>query len=378
MKALIIHAGLPKTGTSALQVFLARGHDALRRQSFDYFKLGDFKKAGAGQITSGNGSLVARSLLAKDDPSGGAAPDQSLAALDKAIAASDCETGLLSSEYFAHCAPERLKSWTAGLREAGITPKFLYFIRAQDQLLSSMYVQYVKRSHCRETPEAYAARMYREVPYLKHASFHKTQLDIFGPGNVICRVYERAVQTPDGLATSFLEAIGADPAGLAGQTQNVNLGMTPAELAIMRELNKYRPHTRLSDQLAQNAGIAGITARGEVYRILPPEMVAEIHSYFAAENAEMAKLCFAGEAMFPASPRANAPTANLDEFSPHDLVNVLGGLLVRYDERIAHLESLLDQEAHRPWRRLARRFTAASAGVIRRQSRTSSWTTAEG
>jgi len=363
MKVLIIHAGLPKTGTSALQVFLARGHEALRRQSFDYFKLGDFKKAGAGQISSGNGFLIARSLLPAADSGAAPNPAQHLAALNRAIAASDCETGLLSSEYFAHCAPERLNAWAAGLREAGITPKFLYFIRAQDQLLSSMYVQYVKRSHCRETPEAYAARTYRDAPYLKHASFYQAQLDIFGPGNVICRVYEHAVKTPNGLARTFLEAIGADPAGFPGETQNINLGLTPAELAIMRELNKYRPHTRLSDQLVHNAGMAGTAACGEVYRILPPAMVAEIRSYFAAENAAMADLCFNGVEMFPAGQLANAPVANLDEISSQDLVNVLGGLLVRYDERIAHLESELNGSASRPWNRLVRKLAAAQTAL---------------
>jgi hypothetical protein len=363
MKLLIIHAGLPKTGTSALQVFLARSHEALRRQSFDYFRLGEFKKAGAGQISSGNGFLVARSLLALGDPSAATNPDQHLAALNRAIAASACETGLLSSEYFAHCPPERLKPWVASLRDAGITPKILYFIRAQDQLLSSMYVQYVKRSHCRETPEAYAARTYRDVPYLKHASFYQTQHDIFGPGNVVCRVYEHAVNTPNGLARTFLEAIGADPAGFPGETQNINLGLTPAELAIMRELNKYRPHSRLSDQLVQNAGMAGTASCGEVYRILPPAMVAEIRGYFASENAAMAKLCFDGAEIFPAAPLSNTPVANLDEISSHDLVNVLGGLLVRYDERIAHLESELNRSASRPWNRLVRKLAAAQTAL---------------
>jgi hypothetical protein len=364
MKNLIIHPGLPKTGTSALQVFLARNHAALRRQSIDYFQLGEFDKGGAGQISSGNGFFIARSLLPEGDQAATEHPKSHLAALTRAIAASDCETGLLSSEYFVHCDPSALQTWVEELRAAGIRPKLAYFIRAQDQLVSSMYVQYVKRSHCRETPEAYAARTYRGLPCLKHASFYKIQLGIFGDGNVTVRVYEDAIKTKNGLCLAFLDAIGADPAGLLFDMRDVNLGLSPGQLAIMRQLNKYRPHTRLSDQLVHNAGMAGAAA-GEIYNLLPPAMTAEIQDYFAAENAEIAKLCFNGSTLFPAGDRANAEAANLDEIPTQELVNVLGGLLVRYDERIADLEAQLRHAANRPWRRLARKLATASFAAFR-------------
>jgi hypothetical protein len=364
MKHLIIHAGLPKTGTSALQVFLAGNHSHLRRQSIDYFQLGEFEKGGAGQISSGNGFHIARSLLPAGDGSATKHPELHFAALNKAIAASPCETGLLSSEYFADCDPARLQNWVAGLAAAGITAKLVYFIRAQDQLVSSMYVQYVKRSHCRETPEGYAGRVYRTVPYLKHASFYKTLRAIFGAENITCRVYEAAMKTRNGLCLDFLAAIGASPLGLSSDTRDVNLGLSGAQLAIMRELNKYRPHTRLSDQMVHNAGMAGAAA-GETYNLLSPAMTAEIRAYFAAENAEIAALVFDGADPFPAGARDRAEIADLDEIPARELVNVLGGLLVRYDERIAHLEAHLQHAANRPWRRLARKLAAASRGVAR-------------
>jgi len=357
MKRLIVHAGLPKTGSTALQVFLARNHAALRRQSFDYFRLGAFDEGRAGKISSGNGFLIARSLLPEGDPNAAETPAAHLAALTRAIAASPCETGLLSSEYFAHCDPARLQTWVAGLRAAGCRIQLIYFIREQTQALSSMYVQYVKRSHCREAPEDYVARTYRDVPFLKYASFHASQCDIFGPDNIICHTYESALAAPGGLCAAFLSAIGADAASLPMPAETVNTGLTTSELAIMRELNKYRPHTRISDQLLDNARQAGTAQAGETYAFLPPALRREIETYFAAENTELARRVFGLDTLYPPTPLSNAPV-EIGEFSQTDLVNVLGGLLIRYDERLAHLESQLARRT--PLKRLIRKLTPAA------------------
>jgi len=359
MKALVIHAGLPKTGSTALQVFLARNHAALRRQSFDYFRLGEFKEGSAGKISSGNGFLVARSLLPPGDGSATTNPASHLAALTRAIAASPCETGILSSEYFAHADTARLTDWVTALRAAGLRVRLMYFIRDQVQALSSMYVQFVKRSHCRETPEAYVARNFRDIPFLKHASFHKGQCEIFGADNVVCQTYEAATASPGGIGASFLRAIGADPSAMQVDTETVNTGLNPAELAIMRELNKFRPHTRLSDQLIENARQAGNAFAGETYAFLPPDLVREIETFFAAENAELARTCFGRETLFPAIPLGGAPV-EIGEFSRTDIVNVLGGLLIRYDERLAYLESQLAASRTTPLKRLVKKLAPAA------------------
>jgi hypothetical protein len=359
MKTLVVHAGLPKTGSSALQVFLARNHDALRRQSFDYLQLGDFQAGRAGKISSGNGFLVAQSLIAPGNPSAAETPALHLAALNRAIAASPSETGIISSEYFPESDPARMKAWAASLAEMGIRVRMMYFIRAQSQALCSMYVQYVKRSHCRETPEAYVRRTYRGVPYLKYASFYQTQSDCFGSENVICATYESALNAPGGLCAAFLAAIGADPSGLPSAPEIVNAGLSPAELAIMRELNKFRPHTRISDQLDHNARQAGNAHAGEPHAFLPPALCDEIDDFFAAENAELARRYFGREALFPDTAIPNTPM-QIGDFSQTDLVNVLGGLLIRCDERIAYLESQLAAPRGGRLKRLIRKLAPAS------------------
>lgn len=356
MKDLIIHSGLPKTGTSALQVFFARNHAAFRQKSVDYFRLGDFAAAANGGISAGNAMSLATALLPENHREAASSPAQHFATLTRAIAASPCQTGLLSSEFFADADPGRMHAWVKNLKAAGLTVRSVYFIRAQTQLLSSMYVQYVKRSLCRETPEAYVERTYRATPYLKHASFYKTHAEIFGAGNVTIRLYEDGLKT--GLIKTFLEAACISAEKLDTAIPAINSGLSPAELAIMRELNKFRPHTRLSDVLVHNARLAGTASPGETYAFLPPGLAAEIEAYFAAENAELAKLYFGREHLFPARSPANSP-GKIGEFSQTDLVNVLGGLLVRYDERLADLESQLAAARATPFRRLARAVARA-------------------
>jgi hypothetical protein len=336
MKTLIVHGGIPKTGTSSLQVFLARNRDALRGKGVDYLPIGDFASGGAGLISTGNGVFVARSLLPEGDPSSLGDPALHLAEFSRAMAASDCETAMLSSEYFANADPARLKAWVAGLRATGITARMVYFIRAQDQLVSAMYTQFVKRSMCQETADEFAARVYKTRPHLRHASFHAGRCEAFGAENVACRIYEDTLCAPNRLYLTFLAAAGVDPAGLDFGIEDVNTGLSAAEVAIMRALNKYRPPMRFSDLLVHNARLAGMVP-GAVHRLLSPAMAAEINAYFAPENAELARRCFGRETLFPRMEAADAAAS--DTVSLAEAIDVLGGLLVRYDERLTALEA---------------------------------------
>jgi hypothetical protein len=338
MKTLIIHGGIPKTGTSSLQVFFARNRANLLERGVDYLPIGDFSSGNAGLISTGNGVLVARSLLPDGDPSSLDDPRLHLDDFAHAAAASPWEILLLSSEYFANADPVRLKNWVDDLRAQGIAAKLVYFIRSQDQLISAMYTQFVKRSACRETPDEFAARVYKLRPHLRHASFHAGRSAAFGAENVECRIYEETLRRPKGLFLMFLEAARIDPAGLNFELDDVNTGLPAAEIAIMRSLNKYRPEMRFSDLLVKNARLAGVEA-GNLHRLLSPEMLSEIRAFFAHENTELARRCFGRDQLFP--PSADAGPAASGTVSLEEAIDVLGGLLVRYDERLTSLETAL-------------------------------------
>jgi hypothetical protein len=344
MKTLIIHGGLPKTGTSSLQVFFARNRGNLLARGVDYLPIGDFSSGSAGLISTGNGVFVARSLLPDGDPSNVDDPKLHLDAFAQSAMASAEDILLLSSEYFANADPARLKLWVEALRGQGIAARLIYFVRAQDQLLSAMYTQFVKRSHCQETADEFAARVYKDRPHLRHASFHAGRCAAFGDGNVECLIYEETLLRPKGLFLMFLEAARINPAGLDFAFDDVNTGLSAVEIAIMRRLNKYRPEMRFSDLLVKNARLAGMEP-GNVHRLLSAEMLREIRTFFAAEKAELARRCFGREQLFPYG--ADAGPVATASISLEEAIDVLGGLLVRYDERLTALESALARLANR-------------------------------
>jgi hypothetical protein len=371
MNKLYIHAGLPKTGSSALQVFLARNADALRIDGIDYLAIGEFAEGAAGKISSGNGAHIARGLLPDGDVNRQDVAASHLTALLGAMASSACETGLMSGEFFASADPVRLRDFVTMLRAQGATPVLVYFVRAQDQMLASMYVQDVKRGCCRQTPEENVRGRYRSEPYLLHATFYKTMRDIFGADHVICRVYEECLDRPDGLRLALMEAVGATTTQGAPGIAQINTGLSAAEIAVMRSLNKYRPRMQFSDLLVENSRQAGRTASGQTHHILQPTLVAEVNRYFAAENAELAQLVFHRDELFPPPSRLNSEPLSLEDISSQELVDILGGLLVRYDDRLTQLEHRLGRESI--WARLRRRlaalqFASAAPAGYRRQS----------
>ena len=100
MKKLYVHAGMPKCGTSALQVFWAQNSDELRRNGIDYLSLGDLSAATAGEITSGNAGPLARSMYPTEHSAKKGSKKSHIDELIKSILNSPCEQLLISSELF--------------------------------------------------------------------------------------------------------------------------------------------------------------------------------------------------------------------------------------------------------------------------------------
>jgi hypothetical protein len=346
LKELVFHIGTPKTGSSALQVFLARNRQNLLNQKVDYLPIGEIALGAAGKVSSGNGAFLSRSVLPPGAPARIAEGEKVVRECLEAVQNSNADLGIISSELFVYADAEALSAIIAELRKMGVVPRCFYFIRSQVQCLASIYMQQVKRHGCTEQPVEYIGRAYKQIHFLRHHSFYRAQCALFGASNVLCRTYDAAIEAKKGLFHAMLNALSVSSDGLDFAIEDVNTSISARELSIMLLLNRFRPRMRFSDAVIENAAQFGSAASGQVHNILPRALVAEMDRFFAQENAKVASEYFHREELFSAVPLPGEHQGvSVDDLSTSDLIAFFGGLLVRYDDRLAALEARLAKQS---------------------------------
>jgi len=345
LKELIFHIGTPKTGSSALQVFLAKNRQNLLTKHVDYFSIGEIALGAAGKVSSGNGAYLSRCVLRAGAPARIVAGERHIREFFDAVQSSNADVGIISSELFADAEDEALSAIITQLREMGIVARCFYFVRRQVQCLASAYMQQVKRHGCTEQPADYVRRAYKHIRFLRHHSFYREQCDLFGLPNVMCRTYETAIATKNGLLNAMMNALNIDSEGLDFEVNDVNTSISTRELSIMLLLNRFHPRMKFSDMVIENATQFGSAASGQVHNFLPRALVEEVDRYFADENADIARKYFHRAQLFAPLVLPSEPQAvSVDDLSMPDLIAFFGGLLVRYDERLAALEERLTKQ----------------------------------
>lgn len=343
MNRLIFHIGIPKTGSSALQVSLAKNADALEALSIDYLKIGDFALGAAGRISSGNGAHLARSLLPARTPSRMPDAELHITQFFATVAASKCEIGIVSSELFVGADREMFRDVIRRLRIRGIKPEFFYYVRAQEELLCSGYLQQIKRHACTDTPEQYVKRTYRSIPYLKYHSFYRSLCEAAGSENVHCLRYEASAVGGPSIYEVFLREFGINSARMDLNTPAVNTGISAQEAALMLAVNRFRPRMRFSDLVVENSLQSGSPGIEPIYRLLSPDLVSEIREYFATENSRLSTECFGTPDPFiKPNLEYDCQSLGLDIVCQDDVIGFFGGLMVRFDERLSRLEQRIN------------------------------------
>lgn len=171
MKRIFLHCGMPKTGSSALQVQMAQSRASLLSHGYNYLPIGDIKQAEQGQITSGNGAFLARAYLSPEHPANLTARRGELTdEFRREIARAECNV-ILSSEFFSATPRPLLSQLAAELSDLGEVT-FIFFVREQLNALASSYIQQVKRHMLTQYPDEFFARWdgYKS-PLMYHSYF---------------------------------------------------------------------------------------------------------------------------------------------------------------------------------------------------------------
>ncbi len=347
LKELIFHIGSPKTGSSALQVFLAKNRKNLLENDVDYLPIGEIALGAAGKVSSGNGAFLSRCFLPEEATARIVDGERHMNEFFEAVENSDARVGIVSSELFMGADAAATSLLIDRLRKLGITARCFYYIRSQVQFLASSYMQVVKRHGCTEWPVDYVGREYKRRRFLRHHSFYLGQCELYGRPNVMCRTYESAIEAPHGLFRGMLESLSIASDNVDFDIPDINTSISTRDLCIMLLMNRFHPRMKFSDMVIENAVQFGSAASGQIHNFLPHTLVEDITRFFAQENAAMAKEVFHREELF--SPQAlpdEREHVSIDSLTIPDLIGFFGGLLVRYDERLVALENRMTKLAN--------------------------------
>jgi len=215
---VIIHAGTPKTGTTAIQGFFAHNSDRL----LDEFGI-RYPSKGRGAVRRAHHNIAYQYggayLRGKFDPRKGGLRE----ALAEALS-SKAEVCLLSSEAFYHVAQRGLRQLARDL--ADYQTIVVLYLRRQDAYLQSGYQQVFKLGGTLELPVEFCTRKLSIGRYDKHVErFHVA----FGSSNVLVRRFETRASGFD-VRRDICDLLGLEFAKLrlakqAPQSSNSTLGL---------------------------------------------------------------------------------------------------------------------------------------------------------
>lgn len=339
MKELWIHAGLPKTGTSALQVFFAQKMQELKDIGLDYMELIDISDAKRGNITSGNGENFARSMLNSNHEA--YIDDINGAILKKffdKIENSKFNKLLLSSEYFNIIPINNIENLKNMLSQKGVILKFIYYVRRQDQFLMSAYMQRVKNHGYKETPDKFILENYKNIFFLNYYTLSKTYQDILGKDNLYVYTYETTKNNSKGIIGHFLEKILKKTPDFVDTIPPINTSPNLLELKLLLSINKFNPRNSLSNIVIKNSVALDNSTNYQIHNIIPNNIIKEILEYFRLENEKFFSEFASNEAFDKPKEFEDIDLDNI-EITQKEMIDVFAGLFVELDKKIALLEN---------------------------------------
>ncbi|TVP71119.1 MAG: hypothetical protein EA339_11000 [Rhodobacteraceae bacterium] len=244
MKALI-HIGIPKSGTSSIQAFLALNRDALAAQGVLYAR---FNPTHGSQF-----ELPVTALEACGDTVGpelerrrlgfASRADQSTYVaryrdfLDRRLQTAIQPLFIASSEHI-HAwidTPERIAALDAFLRQRFTEVQYLVYLRPQDELIASSYSEAVRRGASYDF-QTHLTKYNR----LNHWQRLKPWRAVVGRSRLSVRLTCRDALAGGALVADFCTAAGIELAGLR-IPKRANTALSQGELALRRYLNRQLP-----------------------------------------------------------------------------------------------------------------------------------------
>jgi hypothetical protein len=288
MATIYLHIGHRKTGTTAIQQFIATNRQVFRRNDF-FAPVSEIHGAMRHDlaVSAGFGPTLDDLRAALK----GQSAEELYAELDRQIAEAGARNVIVSSEAFAD--PGEGGADTCRVLKTllpGHEFRILIYLRRQDLALESRYKQYVKvwRKGPLKSLEEYLAT--QELDYFEGL---RPWADAFGAEKIIVRPYERR-QMPNGIFADFCEALGIPFAdGTFALPDDQNISMSARSLRVILALFRVPMPPRLRKMI--NIWVRSAFDGKKRYRVRPdnslmsPQERRAVLSRFEASNAEVAR-----------------------------------------------------------------------------------------
>ena len=319
---IILHIGTWKTGSSAVQVFMARNADLLAQQ-------GVFLSS---MVHEENGhTLLFRYATCKGPER------EALVAELQAIAERHPDGRvIISSEHFWPLSADEIEDLAATLHRVSNDVRVLVYLRPQDEMWGSMYAQQAKTFQVTPDAPVWGTGDFVSRAMLEWALCYDKCLSMFvkafGEGSVTPRIYKRSNFIAGDVVLDFLAFAGVenDPGfdRYEGDT-NPSFGWKSVALSLwfvdvaypqMRKVNALPDIRRMfraaiGDMFARRRDAHWLGAAAEV---LSGEDRREIRAHYQVDNQRLFDRYFGGEDVFgPPGDTTKAPL-NHTELSPFE------------------------------------------------------------
>lgn len=336
MSTLYLHIGTPKTGTSAIQRFMAENRRLLKKKGYCY---PDFKISFPGIWQNRNGHFLVHKIYDKKKNN---LIEQENALVAKCLkkifkAAEHYPNIVISDEGIWRASEKKERFWETlkeQLNEKGIDLKIVVFLRRQDLFIQSYWAQMVKETLTVPFSQYIAEGKYQNV-MLDYNSYLNKIASVTGQENIIVRVYEKQPS----IIADFLESIQLEDDMKYKNTDLIqNISLSGICLEVKRFLNHMPEFKEKSSYIVPL--LKEVQIESDHLRHGPLFLYDEQQKFlekYAEGNSEVARQYLKKEdgILFHESTCRDEHTK--DTYSTKELIAVCGKLITLQQQRIEHL-----------------------------------------
>lgn len=311
---IIMHIGLPKTGSSALQYSFDTNRDRLAKVGVHYAAQRTAADAAPTGISSGNGGLLSLHIV-KDERRPGADIAELPRLFDRTYVDPRCGISLISNEALARADTDGLRRF----RDETVRDRDLMVIAYVRDLYGharSSWMQGIKRGGYGEDLQAFVENKYGTPQTSALRRYHR----VFGDR---LKVLHYDSNRKD-IVPSFLNAAGLELGELQLGSPIINRSLSREEIDVMLEIHPLHKDRQFSQLLTD--GLIARHPERQSFDEVDWSIVEDMKRRFSADVDWVNETFFGGQPVLKVEPAAaaqNSPAHDLTASVWKDVVDIL-------------------------------------------------------